>query len=138
MQKKILLSILSIIFFIFYHSSVLSEEVKIIPIKKPLLSESELKKKILINILKPLPKPKKEIKQDTDIQVTKKEIKQPNYSIPKKKPIITGKDKSSKIVKSKFYSKKDFTIAKKAISEMKKSNWTVAINTAKKAKDNNL
>ena len=138
MQKKILLSILSIIFFIFYHSSVLSEEVKIIPIKKPLLSESELKKKILINILKPLPKPKKEIKQDTDIQVTKKEIKQPNYSIPKKKPIITGKDKSSKIVKSKFYSKKDFTIAKKAISEMKKSNWDGAVKTAKKAKDKSI
>ena len=32
-------------------------ESKLIPIKKPKLTDQELKKKILINFLKPLPKP---------------------------------------------------------------------------------
>ena len=36
---------------------------------------------------------------------------------------------------SKYYNKKDFALAKKAISEMKKGNWTVALQSAKKTKD---
>ncbi len=137
MRKKILLSILIILVLIFNHSSLTSEEVKILPIKKPLLSDIELKKKILINILKPLPKPKKEIEQVIKNDLILKEKKQTNL-LPKKKPSITGEDKQSKIAKSKFYNKKDFAIAKKAISEMKKSNWDAAIKTAKKAKDKSI
>ena len=39
---------------------------------------------------------------------------------------------------SKYYSKKDFSLAKKAISEMQKSKWSTALNTAKKAKDKSI
>ncbi len=137
MQKKIKLTICAIVLIIFNYSFLASDEVKILPIKKPLLTDSELKKKVLINILKPFPKPKL-IEKTLDQKISKKDIEKPKYILPKKKPIIAGKDKTFKIAKSKFYSKKDFSIAKKALSEMKKSNWVVAINTAKKAKDKSI
>ena len=58
--------------------------------------------------------------------------------LPKKKPIIAGIDKNKKIKKSKYYSKKDFVIAKKALSEMKKSNWESALKISKKTKDKSI
>ena len=72
------------------------------------------------------------------MRLLKKEIEKPIYILPKKKPLIAGKDKTLKIAKSKFYSKKDFSLAKKALSEMKKSNWVAAVNIAKKAKDKSI
>ena len=117
MQKKILSFILTIII-VFIHSSFASEKVKIVPIKKPLLTESELKKKILVNILKPLPKPKLNKIEIINNEIAEKKSKKPKFFIPKKKPLIAGKDAKFKIVKSKFYNKKDFAIAKKAVSEM--------------------
>ena len=137
MQKKILLITLTL-FVGFYHLTFASEKVKIVPLKKPLLSDSELKKKVLVNILKPLPKPKKIEKKIVNYEIIEKETKKPKYLIPKKKPLIAGKDAKIKIAKSKFYNKKDFSIAKKAVSEMKKANWNGAINTAKKAKDKSI
>ena len=59
--------------------------------------------------------------------------------LPKKKPLIAGSikpDTSAK--KSKYYSKKDFSLAKKAITEMKKAKWPNALKTAKKAKDKSI
>ena len=38
----------------------------------------------------------------------------------------------------KYYNKKDFALAKKAISEMKKRNWNSALKTAQKAKDKSI
>ena len=137
MEKKILLAILTILI-VFNHSSFSTEKVKIIPIKKPLLSDSELKKKNLVNVLKPLPKPKTTEKKSISNQITEKKLKKPKYLIPKKKPLIAGKDNKLKSVRSKYYSKRDFAIAKKAVIEMKKANWSVAINTAKKAKDKSI
>ena len=137
MQKKIKLTIITILVVILNYSFVISEEVKILPIKKPPLTDSELKKKVLINILKPLPKPRI-VEKKIDNEVAKKKIEKPIYILPKKKPLIAGKDKTLKIAKSKFYSKKDFSLAKKALSEMKKSNWVAAVNIAKKAKDKSI
>ena len=119
----------------------LSEERDLIPLKKPKLTDKELNKKVLINILKPLQKPKlvKEIiEKNPTKEVVKNETATPKILIPKKKPLITGKTTKVKISKSKFYSKKDFTIAKKAFSEMKKANWTGAIKISKKAKDKSI
>ena len=137
MQKKILFIILTLLV-VFYHSSFASEKAKITPLKKPLLSDSELKKKVLVNILKPLRKPIKTEKKIVSNESTEKKLKKQKYFLPKKKPLIAGKEAKSKIVKSKFYNKKDFAIAKKAIAEMKKANWSVAINTAQKAKDKSI
>ena len=137
MQKKILLIILTL-FVVFYHLSYASEKEKILPLKKPILSDSELKKKVLINILKPLKKPKKTQKKIVSNEIIEKDLKKPKYLLPKKKPFIAGKDNKLKSVKSKFYSKKDFIVAKKAVAEMKKANWSTALNTAKKAKDKSI
>ena len=120
---------------------VLAETSLIVPIKKPSLSEKEIKEKISKNILKPIKKPKKteniEIKEKKITEV--KEIKKAKkfaFKIPKKKPSIAGLTKSRSIKISKYYSKKDFNIARKAISEMQKSRWTSSLKIAKKLKIN--
>ena len=134
-----------LIFFINFSSLVLlsinelrADEINIVPLKKPELSVQELNKKVLINILKPLAKPTINTKKTKPVEVAKKKIIKPKFLIPKKKPLIAGIEKKIKIERSKFYSKKDFSIAKKALSEMKKSNWTNAIKIAKKAKDKSI
>ena len=110
------------------------------PLKKPILSEKEIEKKISVNLLTPKTKPKEKIetqniKKDTEIQQALQKTK---FLLPKKKPVIAGLDKKDKIIKSKFYNKKDFNLAKKAVAEMKKANWSAALKTAKKAKDKSI
>ncbi len=56
----------------------------------------------------------------------------------KKKPLIAGSKNNEITKKSKYYSKKDFEIAKKAISEMKQNKWDLSLKTAKKAKDKSI
>ena len=115
----------------------------IIPLKKPSLSDNEIKDKISKNILKPPKKPKK----TESIKITEKKIvevknvkkdKKLSFKIPKKKPSIVGLTKSRNVKISKYYSKKDFNIARKAISEMQKSRWSSSLKIAKKAKDKSI
>jgi soluble lytic murein transglycosylase len=115
----------------------------LVPLKKPILTDQELKRKVLINIIKPLAKPNKVIKEKKVKKIVKKEPTKSILLIPKKKPSIVGINKETKITKtkknkSKFYSQKDFSIAKKAIVEMKKAKWPTALQTAKKAKDKSI
>ena len=135
MFKKLII-FTSIFTLLFSNSNHLhADNATIIPLKKPVLSDEEIEKKISINILKPLKKPKiKEVEKTNAIKVVKKL----NFSVPKKKPIITGTIKAKNIKISKYYNKKDFALAKKAISEMEKSKWTTSIKTAKKAKDKSI
>ena len=110
----------------------------IIPLKKPILTEQELKKKILSNILVPLQKPQiinENIEPKKKVENSNTKVR---FLIPKKKPQITGIITESKPIKSKYYSKKDFGIAKKAIAEMKKKNWPGALKISKKAKDKSI
>ena len=75
MPKKLLLFICSLLFIILNHNLALSDERNLIPLKKPKLTDQELKEKVLINILKPLQKPKlvKEIIEEIPIkEVVKK------------------------------------------------------------------
>ena len=109
---------------------------EIIPLQKPIQTKEETQKKLLIDVLKPLPKPIKK----TDTKLIEKEIivekeKKLGIILPKKKPLIAGTKEKKDIKISKYYNKKDFGLAKKAISEMKKANWPSALKTAKKAKD---
>jgi soluble lytic murein transglycosylase len=142
MLKK-LLFIGSLISILINFNYVLAETPLIVPIKKPSLSEKEIKQKISKNILKPIKKPKKteniEIKEKkiTEVKEIKKD-KKLSFKIPKKKPSIAGLTKSKSIKISKYYSKKDFNIARKAISEMQKSRWTSSLKIAKKAKDKSI
>jgi len=116
----------------------------IIPPKKPFQSKQETQKKLLIDILRPLPKPIKqsEIKEIEKKIVVKKD-KNNEFILPKKKPLISGSEisgskKTTDVKISKYYSKKDFNLADKAISEMKKRKWKNALKIANKAKDKSI
>ena len=112
---------------------------EIIPLTKPLQTKEETQKKLLIDVLKPLPKPieKTEIKIVEENTVVKKE-KKIDLILPKKKPLIAGTVKTPNVKISKYFNKKDFSLANKAISEMKKAKWPNALKTAKKAKDKSI
>ena len=129
----VLISIISTNFF-----TANSDDLKILPLKKPNLTDEEIEKKLSINILKPLEKPKE--KNEPEIEEIKIEPSETKitFIIPKKKPIIIGKTSSERIEISKYYNKKDFNIAKKAISEMEKGQWTKALSTSKRAKDKSI
>jgi soluble lytic murein transglycosylase len=138
MPKKILIIFITIIHLLFGTTLAFTEEKKILPIKKPILSNSELQKKVLVNIIKPLPKPDLSKEQKKTEVANEENNQRPQYLLPKKKPLIAGINIKPDIDKSKFYSQKDFALAKKAVSEMKKSDWTNALKTAKKAKDKSI
>ena len=109
----------------------------IIPLIKPSQTTEETEKKLLIDVLKPLPKP---IKKTQEKKIEKEDIAKQdikiNFLLPKKKPLIAGSEKPKNIKISKYYNKKDFSLANKAISEMKKAKWTAALKTAKKLRIN--
>ena len=112
---------------------------EIIPLKKPVQTKEETQKKLLIEILRPLPKPiKKDEVKKIEKQIIVKKDKKSGFILPKKKPLIAGSKKGKNVKIYKYYSKKDFNLAKKAISEMKKSKWTDALKTSKKAKDKSI
>ena len=138
MFKKLILIIILFSLVGTNYSSAVSDERNLVPLKKPRLTKQELKNKVLINILKPLAKPRPKSKEDLSVKNITEESVKSNFLLPKKKPLVAGKIQKTKIIKSKFYSKKDFSIAKKAVSEMKKSNWTNAIQVSKKAKDKSI
>ncbi len=116
---------------------------EIIPIKKPVQSMKEKEKKLLVDVLRPLQKPstkeviKKEQKQPDSEKITKKKSNV-GIILPKKKPLIAGVKKEDPVKKSKYYSKKDFALAKKALSEMKQAKWTSALKTSKRARDKSI
>jgi soluble lytic murein transglycosylase len=138
MPKKILIIFTTIIHLFSGTTLAFSEEKKILPIKKPILSDSELQKKVLVNIIKPLPKPDLSKEQKKTKVANEENNQRPQYILPKKKPLIAGINIKPDIDKSKFYSKKDFSLAKKAVAEMKKSDWINALKTANKAKDKSI
>ena len=142
-------------------------ELKIVPLKKPLLDEEVKKSKILKNIIKPKEKPQKKIIATDETldekKISKKELKPKKK--PQKKVITTAIDKDEKKIpikkikgiiipkskplviktkitkvqkKSKFYRKKDFNLARKAITLMEKKKWVTALSTAKKARDKSI
>ena len=88
--------------------------------------------------------PLKKPSLDKKTENKKKEIKKKNnlgIIIPKNKPLVIAKkkvEKKNKKLKSKYYNKKDFEIAKKSISLMEKRKWETAIKLSKKAKDKSI
>jgi len=105
---------------------------EIIPLKKPNQTKIEKEQKLLIDVLKPLPKPiPKKLIEKIDKKTTEKKVlnegKKLDLILPKKKPLIAGSKKAETVKKSKYYSKKDFALAKKAILEMKQAKWPNAL-----------
>jgi hypothetical protein len=135
-MKKSILNF-GIIFFIliFTIEKVFSDEKLIIPLKKPLILDNNAPLKIS-NYVIPLKKPTTEKKK---IKLEKKEKKVvQGQIIPKSKPLIVKTKKTKKTKKSKFYSKKDFSIANQAIQYMEQKKWSSAEKTAKKARDKSI
>ena len=138
MFKKFLIFPATLIMVIYSISSLSAE---IIPLKKPLQTKEEKEHKLLKDALKPLPKPKTEVVVKKEPEILENETaKKIGLILPKKKPLIAGteKQKTVDLKKSKYYSKKDFALAKKALTEMKQSKWPDALKTAKKAKDKSI
>ena len=105
-----------------------------------------------VEILRPKNKPLKKTNQNQTIKsekktliaekttteiVTNKKVKV-DFLIPKSKPLLVKKTNTTTKVKSKYYNKKDFDIAKKSVQAMEKRQWTKALSLAKKAKDSSI
>ncbi len=138
MHKKILFILGIVLFVSLKITNLYAESIQIIPPQKPSLSSEEIIKKISKNIITPLKKPTKLKKVEKKIIIKEKKEKKLSFKIPKKKPIVAGVTTTKNIKISKYYSKKDFGLAKKAISEMQKSKWTSALSISKKAKDKSI
>jgi soluble lytic murein transglycosylase len=140
MLKNLILFICLLVSILTNFNNLSAETISIIPLKKPILSSDEFNKKISKNILKPIKKPKKNKKILIEEKKIVKTVKETmlSFKIPKKKPTVTGTETSKSIKISKYYNKKDFSIGKKAISEMQKGRWTTSLKIAKKAKDKSI
>ncbi|MDC0046900.1 lytic transglycosylase domain-containing protein [Candidatus Pelagibacter sp.] len=138
MCKKILVIVGMVLFYSLKITNVYAENIQIVPPQKPTLSSEEIIKKISKNIITPLKKPTKLKKVEKKVVVKEIKEKKLSFKIPKKKPSVAGVTTTKNIKISKYYSKKDFGLAKKAISEMQKSKWTSALNISKKAKDKSI
>ena len=93
------------------------------PLPKPIQTKEEVQKKLLIDLLKPISKPiQKTVVKQIEKKVIAKEEKKSGLILPKKKPIIAGSEKITNVKISKYYNKKDFGLAKKAIAAMKSLN----------------
>jgi len=135
MKKKLLK--LVIIFFISFQgiSFLYAEEKIILPEKKPFIDKEKTSNKIS-NYLIPLKKPS--LKEKIDEPKKIKKLIVDGEIIPRNKPLIVKKQKSIRAKKSKYYSKKDYEIAKIAIRSMEQRKWSSAEKTAKKARDKSI
>ena len=137
MPRKIIFFIRSLLLSLVIIGNVLAAEISIIPVKKPILNEEVKREKISQGILKPKPKPSQK-KEEIKIITVKKNKKEINFLIPKSKPLIVKSEKSVVQKSSKYYSQKDYDIAKKSIQSMEKGQWTTALKNSKNAKDKSI
>ena len=135
MKKKLLK--LTITFLVLLKSSSLLFAVEdvVIPKKKPIINKEQISNKI-DNYLIP---PKKPVTKKEEIVIEKQKTLIVNGEIiPKSKPLIVKTKKTSRAKKSKYYSKKDYEIAKVAIHAMEQKKWSSAEKSAKKARDESI
>ena len=137
MPKKIFFFTKLLLLSLIVSGNLYAAEISIIPLKKPILDKENQSKKISQGILKPKSKPIKKIKK-IETTIIKKDVKKINFLIPKSKPLIVKKSKSVVKQQSKYYSQKDYDIAKKSMLAMKKSKWSTALSLSKKAKDRSI
>ncbi len=139
MTKKISY-IIKILIISLLFTNLLRAEVQIIPLKKPVLNKIQTEEKIVKSVLKPKPKPKKDKIQDEfkKVEKTKTEKLKIKFLIPQKKPVTVKKEIIKTQKTSKYYKKKDFSLAKKSIQAFEKGQWSSALSLSKKAKDKSI
>ncbi len=138
MNSKKFKFLITIIFFLVSIQLTFSKEL-LVPPKKPVLSKELINKNLSSNYIIPQKKPKqnKESQKDTN---NSKKIKENRITkingiiIPKNKPLIVKKKRTRVVRKSNYYSDRDISYARQAISFMEKSNWRDARKAAKKAR----
>jgi len=135
MKKKLLK--FTITFFILFNAGYFAcaNEIIILPEKKPDINKVQKSNKVA-NYLVPINKPT--LKTEKTKKKTVKKLIIDGEIIPPNKPLVVKKEKSVRAKKSKYYSKKDYEIAKIAIRSMEQRKWTSAEKTAKKAKDKSI
>ena len=116
---------------------------KIKPINGDLIKLEAKKTKYLLPKKKPedqiIEKPKfVEKRKESEKEKIIAKIEDKELIIPKKKPIIYQEQKRKIATKSKYFSKKDFKLAKKIFSEIDKKRWTSAINLTNKIRDKSI
>ncbi len=135
-MKKKLLKLTIIFFTLLWHNNFLyADENIILPEKKPILKK-EKKSKEITNYLVPLKKPTPKIEKVEPKKVKKLIVD--GQIIPRSKPLVVKKEKSVSAKKSKYYSKKDYQIAKTSLKYMEQKKWSSAEKTAKKARDKSI
>ena len=157
MLKNILFFIKILLLILLFVGNSYAIELSIIPLKKPILDKITEQNKITQGIIRPKSKPTKEIKKQklsskviepqskpskqTNNIVTKKiekKVEKIDFLTPKNKPLTVKKETRVKRVNSKFYSQKDFNIAKQSIKAVEKRQWATALALSKKAKDKSI
>ena len=118
-------------------SNLCAAEISIIPLKKPIIDKESQSEKISQGVLKPKSKPSKKVEIIEKI-IIKKDLKKISFLVPKSKPLVVKRSKSEVKQGSKYYSQRDFAIAKKSISAFRKGKWKTALSAAKKAKDKSI
>jgi soluble lytic murein transglycosylase len=137
MHRKIFFFINSLLLSSIIIGNLFAAEISVIPLKKPILDKEIKIEKITQGFLRPKSKPSKKIEKIETINV-KKDVKKINYLIPKSKPLVVKKGKSIIKTQSKYYSQKDYNIAKKSIQAIEKNKWSTALSLSKKAKDKSI
>ena len=139
MSKKIAL-LSKLIILILLSTASNAFDLKILPPNKPILNKEVKESKILKNIIKPKEKPQKKIitTEETIDENKISEEKTKGIIIPKTKPLLVKKEIDKSKTKSKHFRQKDFVLAKKAIKQMEKRQWTKALSISKKAKDKSI
>ena len=100
------------------------------PKSKTLENDVEKKPKKVEKIIKEIEK--------KPIEISKKKVAKIEIILPENKPIIVKKSSTTAKIKSKYYSQRDFDIAKRSINAMEKSQWPSAVSLSKKAKDKSI
>ena len=137
MPKKIFFFIKSLLLSLVVIGNLYAAEISIIPLKKPIFDKKTTSEKISQGILKPKSKPSTKVEK-IETKIIKKDVKKINFLIPKSKPLIVKKAKSTVKTQSKYYSQKDYGIAKKSIQAMEKRKWSSALLHSKKARDKSI
>jgi len=131
MKKKIYL--LFIALFFSQLAPLVADEI-IIPKLKP---TKERFKKLIIDVV-PLKKPSITSNKKLVIKKKLEIVKKKTSLLPKKKPLLFKNVKNKIASKSKYYSKRDYEIAKKAINLVDKRDWNKALKIAKRARDKSI
>ena len=130
MPRKIFFFIKSLLLSSIVIGNLYAAEISIIPLKKPIFDNEASSEMVSQGIFKPKSKPSKKINKIVKKNV-KKNVKKINFLFPKSKPIVIKKSRSIVKEQSKYYSQKDYNIAKKSIQAMEKRQWSTALSLSK-------